>query len=35
MSWCTQRGGLVPIPDEKANEFETVKDAVDFLATQL
>ncbi len=25
----------VSIPDEKANEFETVKDAVDFLATQL
>ncbi|MCK9548588.1 MAG: acyl carrier protein [Sphaerochaeta sp.] len=25
----------VSIPDDKANEFETVKDAVDFLATQL
>jgi len=25
----------VSIPDEKANEFETVKDAVDFLSTQL
>ncbi|NLE16000.1 MAG: acyl carrier protein [Spirochaetales bacterium] len=25
----------ISIPDEKANEFETVKDAVDFLATQL
>ncbi len=25
----------VTIPDEKANEFETVKDAVDYLATQL
>jgi acyl carrier protein len=25
----------VSIPDEKANEFETVKDAVEFLATQL
>ncbi len=25
----------VTIPDEKANEFETVKDAVDFLQTQL
>ena len=25
----------ISIPDEKANEFETVKDAVDFLSTQL
>jgi len=25
----------ISIPDEKANEFETVKDAVDFLATKL
>ncbi|ADY13136.1 acyl carrier protein [Sphaerochaeta globosa] len=25
----------ISIPDEKANEFETVRDAVDFLATQL
>jgi len=25
----------ISIPDEKANEFETVKDAVDFLTTQL
>ncbi len=25
----------ISIPDEKANEFETVKDAVDFLAAQL
>ncbi len=25
----------VTIPDEKANEFETVKDAVDYLSTQL
>ncbi|MFA6845756.1 MAG: acyl carrier protein [Sphaerochaetaceae bacterium] len=25
----------VSIPDEKANEFETVKDAVDYLATQI
>ncbi|HPX28326.1 MAG TPA: acyl carrier protein [Sphaerochaeta sp.] len=25
----------ISIPDEKANEFETVKDAVEFLATQL
>ncbi len=25
----------IAIPDEKANEFETVKDAVDFLATKL
>lgn len=25
----------VSIPDEKANEFETVKDAVDFLSSQL
>ena len=25
----------VSIPDEKANEFETVRDAVDFLSTQL
>ncbi|MGH0052041.1 MAG: acyl carrier protein [Sphaerochaetaceae bacterium] len=25
----------ISIPDEKANEFETVKDAVDFLAEQL
>jgi acyl carrier protein len=25
----------VSIPDEKANEFETVKDAVDFLSAQL
>lgn len=25
----------ISIPDEKANEFETVKDAVDFLATEL
>ena len=25
----------VSVPDDKANEFETVKDAVDFLATQL
>jgi len=25
----------VSIPDEKANEFETVKDAVDFLSTLL
>lgn len=25
----------ISIPDEKANEFETVKDAVDYLSTQL
>lgn len=25
----------VTIPDEKANEFETVKDAVDYLKTQI
>ena len=25
----------ISIPDEKANEFETVRDAVDFLSTQL
>ncbi|MFA5698476.1 MAG: acyl carrier protein [Sphaerochaeta sp.] len=25
----------ISIPDEKANEFETVKDAVEFLATEL
>ncbi|MDD3902284.1 MAG: acyl carrier protein [Sphaerochaeta sp.] len=25
----------ISIPDERANEFETVKDAVDFLSTQL
>lgn len=25
----------ISIPDEKANEFETVRDAVEFLATQL
>lgn len=25
----------ISIPDEKVNEFETVKDAVEFLATQL
>ena len=25
----------ISIPDEKANEFETVKDAVEFLANQL
>ncbi|MFA6688566.1 MAG: acyl carrier protein [Sphaerochaetaceae bacterium] len=25
----------ISIPDEKANEFETVKDAVDYLATLL
>ena len=25
----------ISIPDEKANEFDTVKDAVDFLTTQL
>ncbi len=25
----------ISIPDEKANEFETVKDAVDFLSVQL
>ena len=25
----------VTIPDEKANEFETVKDAVDYLQTQI
>jgi acyl carrier protein len=25
----------VTIPDEKANEFETVKDAVDYLETQI
>jgi len=25
----------VTIPDEKANEFETVKDAVDFLESQI
>ncbi len=25
----------ISIPDEKANEFEKVKDAVDFLATKL
>lgn len=25
----------VTIPDEKANEFETVRDAIDYLATQV
>lgn len=25
----------ITIPDEKANEFETVKDAVDYLASQV
>ncbi len=25
----------ITIPDEKANEFETVQDAVDYLSTQL